>query len=507
MTDVSAPDERLLDAFQLHKAGRLDEAAVLYRAILDEDPDQVDALRLLASAERSRGDLAQALTLYARALRLAPEESDIWYNLGNALGAAGRKPDALEAYKRAAQLAPDNAACHANIGVTEADLDNIPAAILAYRHTLSLDPDNRIALHNLGNALGELGEMDEALALLSKALALYPGSAEAHYNLGINLLRCGDYANGFAQYEWRWQADGFPGEARHTDIADWDGRPFEGKRLLVHAEQGLGDTIQFVKLLPLAKSLAKSFGGEVILQVPDKLVALLQHVPGADAVQAADPAPGTMDFQVPLLGLPHRLLLTPGSVPRKTSYLVARPELVAHWRERLALRDGEKAIGFVWRGNPLSPAERGRSLSGPEQLAPFAALAQTRLIALQKLDESVLEKADTPSGYKVAGLDFTLEHPGPDFDAGADAFLDTAAVLVQLSAFVSVCTAPLHLAGALGVPTIGLLKKVPDWRWGLQGATSPWYPSMRLCRQREAGDFSGPITEAVSLAEAITNKS
>lgn len=503
MTDASAPDARLLEAFQLHKAGQLDEAAILYRAILDVNPDQVDALRLLASAERSRGDLAQALTLYARALRLAPEESDIWYNLGNALGAAGRKPDALEAYKRAAQLAPDNAASHANIGVTEADLDNIPAAIAAYRQTLSIDPENRIALHNLGNALGELGEMDEALALLSKALALYPGSAEAHYNLGINLLRCGDYANGFAQYEWRWQADGFPGVARHVEIADWNGRPFKGKRLLVHAEQGLGDTIQFTKLLPLVKSL----GGEVILQVPDKLVALLSDVPGADAVQATDPALGTVDFQVPLLGLPHRLLLTPGSVPKAPAYLKPQPDRVALWRERLALRDGEKVIGFVWRGNPLSPAEKGRSLSGPEQLAPFAALAQTRLIALQKLDESALDKADTPSGYKVAGLDFTLEHPGPDFDAGADAFLDTAAVLVQLSAFVSVCTAPLHLAGGLGVPTIGLLKKVPDWRWGLQGTATPWYPSMRLCRQQDAGDFSGPIADAMKLAVEITDKS
>ncbi|MVA24707.1 tetratricopeptide repeat-containing glycosyltransferase family protein [Agrobacterium vitis] len=503
MTNQTASGERLIQAFQLHKAGMLDEAIAHYRAILEEEPDQVDALRLLASAERSRGDLAQSLSLYARALRLAPEESDIWYNLGNALGEAGRKPDALEAYQRAAQLAPDNAPCYANIGVTHADLDDYPAAIAAYRQALVLDPQNRIALHNLGNALAELGEAEAAMALLSKALEIYPSSAEAHYNLGINLLRLSDYTIGFAEYEWRWQAEGFPGEARHTEIADWNGRPFQGKRLLVHAEQGLGDTIQFVKLLPLVKSL----GGEVILQVPNKLVGLLAEVPGADRVQAENPPAGSVDFQVPLLGLPHRLKLTPGSVPKARAYLQPQAERVSLWRERLDLKQGEKALGFVWRGNPLSPAEKGRSLAGPEQLSPFAGLGGTRLIALQKLDEAALEPADTPSGYKVAGLSFTLEHPGPDFDAGADAFLDTAAILTQLSAFVSVCTAPLHLAGSLGVPTIGLLKKVPDWRWGTEGRTSPWYPSIQLCRQTEAGDFSTVIAQAVSLAAAITNKS
>ncbi|MDQ0456179.1 tetratricopeptide repeat protein [Rhizobium paknamense] len=495
-------DELLLDAFEKHRAGALADAALLYEQILAEDPDQVDALRLLASARRSLGQLPEALSLYARALRLAPDHADIWFNLGNALSAAGREADALESYRRAAELQPQNAEAHAHIGICLANRNDLAGAADAYRTALALDPQNRIAIHNLGNVLSEMGEAEAAIRQLRQAVSLYPDLAEAHYNLGLNLLRAGDFAGGFKAYEWRWRAEGFPATARHTEITDWDGRPFPGKRLLVHAEQGLGDTIQFVKLLPLVKSL----GGEVILQVPDKLLRLLRDVAGADRVQSADPEPGEVDYQVPLLGVPHRLQLTLGSIPGAKAYLAADPDSVARWRQKLALGNDRPVFGFVWRGNPLSPSDKGRSLKGPEALKPFAGLGHARLMALQKLEPEEIEPADTPSGYRVAGLDFTLEYPGPDFDAGPDAFIDTAAILSQLSGFVSVCTAPLHLAGALGVPSLALLKAVPDWRWGLREKTSPWYPAMRLFRQPEPGDFASAIAEAVGYFRAFPGK-
>jgi hypothetical protein len=269
-----------------------------------------------------------------------------------------------------------------------------------------------------------------------------------------------------------------------------------GKTLLVHAEQGLGDTIQFVKLLPLARSL----GGRLVLQVPDKLVALLSRLSGFDSIVGDSEDPGHVDLQSPLLGLPHRLQLTPGSIPTARFYLTAEPESVLLWRKTLRLDGGAKALGFVWKGNPNSPVERGRSLAGPRELAPFADLPDVRLIALQKLAPGMLERADTPSGWKVGGLDFVLEHPGPDFDAGADAFVDTAGIMANLTGVVSVCTAPLHLAGALGVPSVALLKAAADWRWMTERTDTPWYPSMTLCRQTRPGDFAPTITAAADTA-------
>jgi hypothetical protein len=157
-------------------------------------------------------------------------------------------------------------------------------------------------------------------------------------------------------------------------------------------------------------------------------------------------------------------------------------------------------IGFVWQGNPNSPVERGRSLPSAELLAPFSDLESARLIALQMLPEEALEPADTPSGWRVRGLSFTLEHPGPATDRGADAFVDTAAIMAGLDLFVSVCTAPLHLSGALGRPTIAMLKAVPDWRWMMDKSDTPWYPSMELVRQLRGEDFGPVIGRAVEAA-------
>ncbi|MCM2290769.1 tetratricopeptide repeat-containing glycosyltransferase family protein [Allorhizobium sp. BGMRC 0089] len=502
MSDEISLQQLLQRGFNSHREGQFEAAIADYQAVLSAEPDNVDALRLTGAAFRALGDLNRALAHYTRALRLAPDNGDIWYNLGNALGDTGRREDALEAYQRAAELMPDKPAPLANIGVTLAALGRADEAMAAYEKALALDPDHRIALHNLGNAHSDRGEMETAVRLLRRATALYPELAEAHYNLGLNLLRLQDYTQGFAEYEWRWQAKEFPSPPRHQTIPDWDGRPFAGKTLLIHAEQGLGDTIQFAKLLPLVKSL----GGTVIFQAPDRLERLLNGIAGADRVTCRDPGPGEADLQSPLLGLPHRLRLTLGSVPTGERWLYPATQAVARWRERLGLEEGARAIGFVWRGNPLSPAEKGRSLDSAEALKPFAALENTRLIALQKLSEDEIELAETPSGWKVKGLPFTLEYPGTDFDEGKDAFLDTAAIMACLSGVVSVCTAPLHLAGALGCPTVGLIKKVPDWRWGLSGETSPWYPSLTLIRQQVAGDYAPAIAEAVVRMRAIIDK-
>lgn len=483
----------LAAAFEHHRAGRLAEALAGYRSVLAVAPDHADALNLAASATRALGDTAAAIDLARRAAAAAPERADVRYNLGNALSAAGDPAAAAEAFRAALALAPDNADAAANLGVALARLGDTPDAEAAYRRAVAVDPAHRIAALNLANLLGEAGEADESLTRLSDVVRRHPDLAEGHYNLGLGLLRAGDWPTGFREYEWRWKTADFSSPIRHADLPDWDGRPLGGARLLVHAEQGLGDTLQFVRLLPLAASL----GARITLEAPTVLVRLLQGVAGAEEVtDRVDPA--RFAAQTPLMGLPHRLGLTPGSLPAPAASLVADPARVATWRERLRIEGTAEVVAVAWRGNPASPADRGRSLDRADRLAPLAAPGR-RLIAAQKLGPEDLEP--TAAGWRVAGTgDLLIEHPGPDFDAGRDAFLDTAALFALADRVVTIDTSLAHLAASLGRPTEILLKAVADWRWLEGRADTPWYPTARLHRQTVPGDWSGPIA---SVAAAL----
>ncbi len=487
---------RLLStALARHRAGAHREALADYGRVLAAHPEHPDALNLAASALRSSGDLAGALGLARRAAAAAPDRADVAYNLGNALSAAGALVEAAAAFEHTLDLDPTHAEASANLGIVHARRGDVAAAGSAYRRALAIDPDQRIAGINLANLLGDTGRTWEATDLAREMVRRHPGLAEAHYDLSLLLFRRGDWATAAAEYEWRWKTAEFSSPVRHADLPDWDGTPFRG-RLLVHAEQGLGDTIQFARLLPLAASL----GMKISFEVPTVLVALLSGIAGADLVGDRIEAKGHA-AQTPLLGLIHRLRLTLGSFPAVVPYLSADPKRVVRWRERLA-PDGAPIVGVGWRGNPNSPADRGRSLASLAALAPLADSGR-RLIALQKLDRSEIEAAEVPTGWRVAGdHGFLVEHPGPTFDIGRDAFLDTAAVMMSVDRVVSVDTSLVHLAGALGRPTSVLLKRVADWRW-LEGRDDcPAYPTMRLHRQQQAGDYTAPIEAVAALLAA-----
>lgn len=483
----------LAEAYRDHRAGRLTEALVGYARVLAVRPDHPDALNLAASATRAKGDGAAAVALARRAAAAAPARADIRYNLGNALSAIGDPEAAADAFRAALMLAPGHADAAANLGVALGRLADTTDAEAAYRAALAIDPDHRMARLNLGNLLGELGRADDGIAELREVVRRHPDLAEGRYNLALALLRAGDWVAGFRDYEWRWRTEDFASPARHGDIPDWDGRPLDGRRLLVHAEQGLGDTLQFARLLPLAASL----GARITLEAPTVLVRLLTGIAGADEVtDRVDPA--AFACQTPLMGLPHRLGLTPGSVPAPAASLTADPQRVATWSERLRLGGAEEVVAVAWRGNSASPADRGRSLDRADRLAPLAA-PRRRLMAVQKLARDELEVADVASGWRVADTgDLMIEHPGPDFDAGRDAFLDTAAVFMACDRVVTIDTALAHLAAALGRPTEVLLKRVPDWRWLEERTDTPWYPTVRLHRQTVAGDYAGPIASAAA---------
>ncbi|WP_165644736.1 glycosyltransferase family 9 protein, partial [Oharaeibacter diazotrophicus] len=365
-------------------------------------------------------------------------------------------------------------------------------AAAAYERALAVDPEHAVARHNLGNLLPDLGRPHEGAAHLRRVAAARPDLAEARYNLAIALLRLGDYATGFRLYESRWDAPGFTGRRFYRRLPTWTGAPFQGRRLVVHAEQGLGDTLQFVRFAPLVRSL----GGTLTLQVQSGLVRLLDGLKGADAVVGEGAEVPGQDLVAPMMSLPHLLGLTLGSIPARVPYLFADLERVARWRDRLHPRAGERLVAVGFRGNPAGSIDRGRSLSDPALLAPLAAVPGVRLIAVNKLDPAETVEV---GGVTRLAAEMALEHPGPGFDAGPDAFLDTAAMMALCDGVVTTDTSLAHLAGALGRPTILMVKTNPDWRWMLGRTDSPWYPTMRLVRQETAGDWAGVVDVVARL--------
>ncbi|MBL0374840.1 tetratricopeptide repeat protein [Rhizobium sp. KVB221] len=494
MKSISIGDE-LARATGLHQHRRFEDAVAIYRRILEVEPTNRDVLVLLASGLRSLGNLDDAVALYDHIAAENPQRAEFWFNRANALSDIGRFDDAISSYNRSLEIDRDNASVLANLAIAEMKIGQAESATAHYRQALAIEPGHRIAAHNLGNILSEAGGSHEAAALFRQTIRNEPGLAEGHYNLGLVLLRLGDFANGFKEYEWRWDTADFFTRPNYRDIPVWNGESLKGRRLLVHAEQGLGDTIQFSRLLGLIRSLCD----DVVFHIPANLERLLKTMPFDVQVASAHGA-GDADYQIPLLSLPHRLKLTPGSIPQMSNHLQSDPQISDMWRQRLQLDGRAPTIGFVWRGNPNSPAERGRSLASAEEFVSFAELSGVRLIALQKLDADELETADTVSGWKVGGLSFTMEHPGPDMDNGRDAFIDTAAIMSSLDLIVSVCTAPLHLAGALGRPALGLLRPVPDWRWMMERSDTPWYPRMTLVRQLAGEGYRPAIARAAEIA-------
>jgi Tfp pilus assembly protein PilF len=488
----------LHDAFARHRAGDIAAAAAGYETVLSGDPANVDALHLLGVCRRQAGRPEDAAALIGRALERAPACVDAWHNYGNALADLDRTAEAAAAFARATELRPAYIDAWERLAAMLARLGRREDAIEAYRRALALDPGHVAARNDLANLLTGCGRDEEAVVLFRDLLGDHPDLPEAHYNLALALLRLGDFAGGLSAYEWRWRCAGFSAPRRHTDLAAWDGRPFPGRRLLVHAEQGLGDSIQFARFVPLAASL----GGAVSFEVPRVLRRLMAPIGGVDRLLTQGEAVTDADLEVPLASLPHRLGLSLGAVGMRAPYLAAEPERIAHWRPRLG-DDGTLRIGVSWRGNPASPADPGRSLADATPLAPLAAVPGVRLIALALPRPGELAPdASAPTGWRLAGLPFALAHPGPDLDAGGDAFVDTAAVMAGLDLIITTDTALAHLAGALGRPVWVLLQAAPDWRWLKGRADSPWYPSMRLFRQSTPGDWAGVIaTVACALGE------
>jgi tetratricopeptide (TPR) repeat protein len=530
------------EALSLHRQGRLRDAEKIYTRVLKAAPDHFDALNLLGTIKAQLGRIGEAHRLLSAAVKLNPRAPQAWANLGQVLHALKQDQDALGCFDKALALAPDDIgiltnranallslgrteealaafreilarvpqhpearlnsgiahaalgaldeavaefdhaltlvpghpAAHFNRGVALYDLGRYADAVAAHDNALAVAPDHSGALLNRGRALAALNRFDDAIASYGNAHALRKDDADAHFMESLALLTLGDYRRGFDKYEWRWRRSGMA-EQKSRGRPLWLGDyPLSRKTVLLHAEQGLGDTIQFARYVPL---LAAN-GAKVVLEVQPELTALMARLEGAATVIARGAAPPPFDVHCPLGSLPLAFKTEPATVPADIPYLSADDAHLAKWSARIGAL-ARPRIAIAWAGNPSHLNDRNRSIAFAK-LAPLLSIP-ARFVSIQR-DVRGDDATALAGESRVTNVGAELEN-----------FSDTAAVIALCDLVISVDTAVAHLAGAMGRPLWMLLPFAPDWRWTLDGETSPWYPTARLFRQTSLGDWDGVI--------------
>ena len=467
----------LLGFIRLQRGRHLEAIGFLDRAVT-ADVRSVDATSNLGLALHGAGRLEEAVAAYRKALALAPDHSEIRYNLGNAYLALDRIDEALKSYDEALTHNASHVGAHVNRGNTLLRF-NLPAEALAsYDKALAIMPGHASILTNRGHALRRLDRPQEALIDLAAALAKTSDFPEAHFETALARLTLGDFSVGWKEYEWRWKTGAFANQRRAFRQPLWlGGEPLSGKTILLHAEQGFGDTIQFIRYARLVAGL----GARVICEVQPELVPLLSQlegqIAGVSIIAKGDALPA-FDLHCPLLSLPLAFGTDAASIPAAIPYLAAPAARVARWRERLG--QGRPRAGFVWSGSAAHKNDANRSIP----LARLAPLFENLPLACFSLQREMRD-ADREA----------LQHSPSLTDLGPELadFADTAAAISLLDIVVSVDTAAAHLAGAMGKAVVILLPHAADFRW-LRGASeTPWYPTAKLLRQPSFGDWDSVI--------------
>jgi tetratricopeptide (TPR) repeat protein len=483
------PGSRYNRANALSALGRLEEAVAGYDTALALNSAYVEALSNRGAVLARLGRLEEALAAFDAVLALSPT-AEAHRNRGAALARLRRLPEALASYDAALAAESGSAQAHNDRAAALNDLGRVSEALAAANHAISLDPDLADAHNNRGVALFTLRRLDDARACYDRAVEIEPGAAEPHVNRATARLLDGDLAGGFAEYRWRWRAAGAQSGRPGVAAPDWEGERLDGRRLLVFAEQGFGDSLQFVRFVPQAMAL----GARVTLLVEPALVRLFAaSLPGVEVVSRL-PESEAFDRQAAMLCLPRLLGVTLDTIPAAMPYLVADPDTSAVWARRLAGLPGRK-VGLVWAGasrreHPAAAAIDARRSLTLAQLAPLAAARGVQFVSLQ-VGEPAGEAQDPPTGLRL--VDWTGEL--------AD-FADTAALVAGLDLVVTVDTSVAHLAGALGRPVWILSRFDGCWRWLEHRDDSPWYPTARLFRQPAPGDWATPIAELAAALDA-----
>jgi tetratricopeptide (TPR) repeat protein len=517
----AAPDHfdalNLLGGVKIQQ-GQFGEAQRLFSAAIKANPRIAAAWCNLGQAQFALKRPADALQSFDKARALAPQDVDILYQHANALISLNRhrealaelqtvlasKPQHFEArlnsglaraaldfrdaaladFDAALALSPQHPVAHFNRGVVLIKLGRYAEAVAANERAIAAATDYGAAWLNRGMALAQLRRFDEAIASYGEVLTRRKDNADAHFNRALARLTIGDYRAGFEDYEWRWRRTGMPAQKNRGRRLWLGDTPLSGKTILLHAEQGLGDTIQFARYAPLVAAQ----GAKVVLEVQPELKSLLSRLDGAAAVVARGEAPPPFDLHCPLGSLPLARKTELPTVPAAIPYLSAEEAHLQKWSARIGTLPRPR-IAVAWAGNPAHDNDRNRSMA-LSTLAPLLAMPASFISIQRELrGDEAAQLAAQPS----------LTHIGGELSS----FDDTAAVLALCDLLVTVDTAPAHLAGAMGRPVWVLVPFAPDWRWTLDGEATPWYPSARLFRQSSLGDWKAVIARVAAAARAL----
>lgn len=458
----------------LAELGDFPAAKASYSRALSLQPNAPDLHFNFAVMLTRLEDHAAAALSYQRAIQLAPNYAAAHSKLGVALARLGRHAEATASLRRALALTPTDAEAHGNLGTALSYAGEHELAFQSYEEALRLQPNHLDARCNYGVALLDAGRLAESKAQFDAVLRMYPHCVDAHMSRAVVSLTQGDFSAGFLEYQWRLR-DKTLVRCQHAAPL-WDGSPLAGKTLLLEAEQGLGDTIQFVRYAAEIRRLHPA--ARILLAVEKPLFPLLRDIAGPDLVLPQNHPRPSFDIWAPLMSLPGILQHDASSFPARVPYLPTNPSLAAKWRERLANLGGRK-IGISWQGSKQNRSDRRRSFP-LSALAPVANVPGVTLISLQK----------GVTKDELASLaNFPVVHLGDDFDTAGRAFLDTVAVMQNLDLVITADTSIGHIAGALAIPTFLALAHPCDWRWLTSGHQTPWYPTHQLFRQPRPSDW------------------
>jgi tetratricopeptide (TPR) repeat protein len=501
--------------------GQTDAAAAAFRRAIEIAPDYVMPYANLGRILREQGQLEQAVDLLRRAVTLDPGSAEFQNQLGSLYSALDRPALAAAHFRRATEIKPDFAIAHSNLGMALSDMNRWDDAIAAYQQAAALDPDDASIQVNLAFARDDPGGIAEAEAQCRRLIATLPSSPEAHNALGLTLqkqnrleeslasylkaialrpdfvpavinaslalLLLGRYDEAWPKYEWRRRLAMLNRNQRSQP--QWQGHDIADKTILLHSEQGFGDTIQFLRYVPLVAERAR----HVVLEVPRQLVRMAASLPvDTMTIVPNDRPPPSADVHSPLLGLPRIFGTRVDSIPGRVPYLMPRPSLVERWARTLGA-DPRLKVGLAWAGNPEHKGNRSRSLT-LSRLAPLLAVDGVVFHSLQ-VGAPVGDLAGLPQGAVI------------DLSTRLTDFAETAGAILNLDLLIAVDTAVVHLAGALARPAWVMVAFSPDWRWLIGRDDSPWYPSVRIYRQPVPGDWDGVIARvAGDLARLVADR-
>nr|WP_290226605.1 tetratricopeptide repeat protein [Trichocoleus desertorum] len=450
-TPLNDLEAAIATAMQRHQSNQLEAATAIYFQVLQQDPNQLDALHLLGVLAHQKRQFDQAIAYYERVLAIAPNFAE----------------------------------AHANFSATLREQGKFTEAIAHCQQALALNPNFSNAHISLGLIYRQQGQVEQAIAAYNRALEVNPDDIETHWNRALAWLLAGDFQQGFAEYEWRWRRP--HRQPRPFAQPLWDGSDLQGQTILLHAEQGFGDTIQFIRYA----ALVAERGGRVILECQAPLVRLLSTVAGIDQLVAQETPLPAFDVHTPLLSLPRLFGTTVDTVPDSVPYLFPPAQSTV----KLTAPAGHLKVGLVWSGSRTNQNNHHRSCA-PHYFQPLLELPSISFYSLQK-DAPAAELAQLSSdGATVEDLSVQFQD-----------FADTAAAIAQLDLVITVDTSVAHLAGAMGKPVWVLLTYAPDWRWMLARSDSPWYPTMRLFRQQQSGDWANVIARVHQTLQTLVDTS